>query len=92
MKPSKPIHAMRYSPRKPKPAATPAREYAPGYFTALIRRHNWPPRFEAAIVTGPLAYSRLAAQVFRTGTGFDAHPLGLPGATPYVVAWEARKA
>jgi hypothetical protein len=27
----------------------PAAEYPPGYFTALIRRHNWPPGFRSAI-------------------------------------------
>lgn len=31
--------------RKPAPAA-PAQPYPPGHFTELIRRHNWPPRFE----------------------------------------------
>lgn len=84
MKPSKPKRT-----RKPRP--TPAREYPRGYFTELIRRHDWPPRFAPAAVPGALAYSRLSIPV-RNGTGFDAHPLGLPGATPYVVAWEARKA
>lgn len=27
----------------------PAREYPPGYFTELVRRHNWPPGFESRI-------------------------------------------
>lgn len=26
--------------------ATPARDYPPGYFTELIRKHNFPPMFE----------------------------------------------
>ena len=27
----------------------PAKTYQPGYFTALMRRHNWPPRFQSAL-------------------------------------------
>ena len=44
---TKPAHILRPADRRPKPAkaAAPA-VYAPGWFTELIRRHRWPPRFE----------------------------------------------
>ena len=32
-----------------KTAAAPSVEYAPGFFTELMRRHRWPPRFESQI-------------------------------------------
>lgn len=44
---TKPAHILRPAGRRPKPAkaAAPA-VYPPGHFTALIRAHNFPPRFE----------------------------------------------
>lgn len=44
---ARPAHMVR--PAKRVRAATASQEpaeYAPGYFTHLIRRHDWPPRFE----------------------------------------------
>lgn len=31
----------------------PSREFPPGYFTALMRAHNWPPMFEPQPVEKP---------------------------------------
>ena len=31
-----------------KRAGTPAADYPPGYFTALVRQHNWPPMWQPA--------------------------------------------
>lgn len=45
-----------------------AQDYPPGHFTELMRRHNWPPRFESAIPrvsdwrSGASASARVSAQ------------------------------
>ena len=43
-------HILRHPTGKPrKTAAAPAVQYAPGWFTELMRAHNWPPRFRSQI-------------------------------------------
>ena len=92
----KPLHAHRPggTTTKRRKQHGPAADYAPGYFTADIREHNWPPRFESR---GDWRSKRDAAphvisERSRAGQGFDANPLGLPGAVPHVKQWESRKA
>jgi hypothetical protein len=57
-------------------AAAPAVSYPAGFFTALIREHNWPPRWQPAEVHTPRQHEALvkAAQAGRSakelGVGF----------------------
>lgn len=73
---------------------SPAVDYAPGFFCALVHAHNWPPRFESAgnWVSKRHAAPHVISAQSRCGQGFDANPLGLAGAIPHVKQWEARKA
>lgn len=64
---------------------TPAVEYPPGYFTELIRRHNWPPRFEPHGIDGAdlSDQRRLAALVGReraadAGVGWGSGTMVMP--------------
>lgn len=61
--------------------AQPAVRYPAGYFLALVREHNWPPRFEPRIEWGGPA--KRSPDQTRANGGFDTHALGLPGALPY---------
>jgi hypothetical protein len=36
--------------------------YPPGYFTALMRRHNWPPNFQSALQLDDKRYGVVASQ------------------------------
>jgi hypothetical protein len=48
MKRDLPLHQVRHVPgRKRAAPEQPASDYPAGYFTELIRAHNWPPRFES---------------------------------------------
>jgi hypothetical protein len=40
----------KYSQRPKAPPPAPSPDYEPGRFTALMRRHNWPPMFEPKFV------------------------------------------
>jgi hypothetical protein len=43
------LHVPRPGPRRARvavPVAEPAPQYPAGHFTALVRRHDWPPSFE----------------------------------------------
>jgi len=73
--------------------AAPSIAYAQGYFTQLIRDHNWPPGFEAQQIGRDLgAASRENAQRMREqGLGHSATPLNLPGAAEHVKRWAAGK-
>lgn len=68
---------------------TPVKDYPQGYFTALIREHNWPPRWMPSMVAdvrpGAADAARNAAQRNRElGRGHGSVPLNLPGAAKYV--------
>ena len=94
-------HAHRQAPdsvragnRRRRTKAAPAADYYPGYFTALIREQNWPPMFESR---GNWSSARHAAPHVisaqsRGNAGFDAHPIGLPGAKEHTTRWEAHQA
>lgn len=70
------------------PAATPAREFVPGFFTALVRLHNWPPNFQPQ---AEWAGKRVvAAEKIRANGGFDGAPLGLEGAKEHIQRWQAQ--
>jgi hypothetical protein len=66
--------------RKP----TPSTDYPAGYFTALIREHNWPPRFESKLNYSGLDWKRhVAGQWARavaitTGAGWGNGTIVLP--------------
>lgn len=66
--------------RKP----TPATNYPAGFFTALIREHNWPPMFEPRFAHDDTEWKRrLAGQVARevaitTGAGWNTGTIVLP--------------
>ena len=94
-------HAHRQSPdgvkakkRASRSKAAPAVEYAPGYFTALIFDHRWPPRFESVgrWVSSRHAAPHVISAQSRSGQGFDAHPIGLPGAKVHTTQYEAHRA
>lgn len=40
---------------------TPARDYPPGFFTALVVQHNWPPRFEPRFASDLMSIQRQQA-------------------------------
>ena len=52
---------------------TPAREFAPGHFSELVAKHNWPPRFEPQMVWNAEEAKRKEAErikaVLKTGLG-----------------------
>jgi len=59
--------------------------YPRGYFTALVRQHNWPPSFEPTMPA--LADSAARSGVnSRANGGFDSMPLNLPGAVAHLAA------
>lgn len=80
-------------PRRRKQAAVAAVEYSPGYFTALIRQHDWPPSFRPAVVSDSDLYARRAAYARQAqanreaGKGHAGMSLDLPGAAEYVKRW-----
>ena len=66
--------------------AEPAADYVPGFFTALVHRHNWPPRWQSAMPEPDhrQAAAVRAGQVARrvgneTGLGWGNGTLALPG-------------
>lgn len=76
-----------------KVAAEPA-AYPPGYFLALVRQHNWPPRFEPSCHGDGGRAARLQAQsraMREAGLGYETLPLNLPGAQEHVQRWAAQK-
>jgi len=64
---------------------TPAREFAPGHFSELVAKHNWPPRFVPQMVwNAEEAKRKEAARLGReaaiaNGTGWKQGTLVLPG-------------
>lgn len=71
---------------KRKVVAAPARQCAPGFFTALVREHDWPPQFASSWSRdrqyGPQADASRALR--ESGRGHAGRPLGLPGSVPYI--------
>lgn len=75
----------RIRPRKrPKPRA--AKDYAPGYFTALVRRHNWPPHYQPHLSEDELIKlaqnakrSEVSTATAEAGKGHAGRDIGLPG-------------
>jgi hypothetical protein len=68
--------------------AVEASEYAPGYFTELIRKHDWPPSFESEWVRPKGYHSSLLLSIYarenkERGVGHAGLPLNLPGAAQY---------
>lgn len=63
---------------------TPAREYPAGFFTALIRLHNWPPNFEPQMGHDQTEFQRKAAaavareRALTTGGGWGPNSITLP--------------
>lgn len=93
-------HAHRQSPsgvaaanRKRRTKAAAPVEYAPGYFCALIRQHNWPPFFQSrGWASSRHAPPHVISAQSRNGSGHAAYPLGLPGAKVHTMQHEAHKA
>jgi hypothetical protein len=75
-----------------KPAAA-AAEYPPGHFTALVRLHNWPPRFKPAMTTDRRldAQNEATRKMLAAGKGFASVTLGLPGAAQHIQRWRHDK-
>ena len=65
--------------------------YEKGYFTSLIREHNWPPGFVSKVSLG-IHSSVFAAgpqDARERGVGWEANPIGLPGTLPRRVVADA---
>jgi hypothetical protein len=68
----------------------PAQQYPAGYFTELIRRHNWPPMFEAApleikpseTLVAQIAHAARRSHEAQHGIGWAAGTVSMPG-TPH---------
>ena len=67
-----------------------------GFFTALVRQHNWPPQWQPSVdPPDPWRNNRVKAQACRAaGAGFSAGhaTLGLEGAREHVARWQAKAA
>lgn len=87
-------HIPRPAPKRLKPApATPARAYPPGFFSELVRQHNWPPMFESQFIAGrDTAVNSLSAQKQRQAGNhaWEAMPLNLAGAAEHVERWKGK--
>jgi len=75
--------------RRRKAAAAEATDYPPGFFTALVRQHNWPPMWQpvfqaSAALRGAAALAAEMRQAPGSG-GWGHGTLPLPG-TPKVQA------
>jgi len=78
--------------RRPAAAAAAPVSYPPGFFTELIRAHNWPPQWQPAVVHTPRQHQALvkAAEAGRSakdlGVGFFAAGarLGLRGGDEFL--------
>lgn len=67
--------------------------YAAGHFTALVREHNWPPRWQSQWPQRSGAAASLETrQRWREGSGFQALPLNLPGAVAHADRWRKQRA
>ena len=77
-----------------KAVATPARQYAPGFFTALVRQHDWPPAFKPSMTKDrSLAVQNDATrEMLAAGRGFASVDLGLPGAAEHIKRWRRESA
>jgi hypothetical protein len=75
--------------RTRKAAQTPAVEYPDGYFTALVRQHDWPPQFKPAVTVDRRldAQNKATRQMLAAGKGFASVTLGLPGAAEHIQRW-----
>ncbi len=77
-------------PKKLKPSGT-VQGYEKGYFTSLIREHDWPPGFVSKFSLG-IHSSVFAAgpqDARERGVGWEANPIGLPGTLPRRVVADA---
>lgn len=86
-----PAHQMRRGPKpgRRRAAAAPAPDYRPGYFTELVRAHDWPPGFVSAVTRAPgeqdaAKLSQQARENREAGRGFGqgGGTIKMPG-TPY---------
>lgn len=77
-----------------KSAAAPSAAVEPGFFTALVVQHNWPPSFVSAWTAGrntaPQAEAARANR--KAGIGHGAADLGLPGAAEHIKRWRLESA
>ena len=68
----------------------PTKDYPAGFLSALVVQHNWPPSFRPQTLGASVQRLQQAAQASRQhGNGFEANPLGLPGALEHVKRWKA---
>lgn len=86
----KPAHAHRPSADngcRKAPKSKPVKEYAPGFFTALILRHRWPPNWKPALDTAEARMlARQAANATNPGFhrgGWGTGTIHLPGTPNY---------
>jgi hypothetical protein len=88
-------HLVRQAGKRRKAApALPERTYPIGYFTELVRRHNWPPCFVSQIEDrGNHDAQRQAAQQQRQAGAhaWETMPLNMPGAAEHVARWKGSK-
>ena len=89
---TKALHIHRQGPGRAKSRPTlPDVTYPPGYFTELIHRHNWPPRFESRFSVGLStdASRAIAQKNLQAGVGWGqfAAALGLKGSVELVKRW-----
>jgi hypothetical protein len=68
--------------------------FAPGYFTELVRQHDWPPGFVPRMKTDrSLAVQNDATRdMLAAGRGFASVSLGLPGAAEHIKRWRRESA
>jgi hypothetical protein len=87
-----------YGPRKKAAPPSAVAKYPPGYFTELIRLHNWPPSFESCgmVVTwrdSAEASRRTSAarnDAIEAGRGYALASVMLPGTAKYAApGWTA---
>lgn len=74
--------ASRRRAKKPAPLVA----YAPGFFTALVRRHNWPPMYQPHLTADELLKlaqdakrSEVSTATAEAGKGHAGRDMGLPG-------------
>ena len=74
--------ASRRRAKKPAPMVA----YETGYFTALIRRHNWPPMYEPHLTDAEVTKaaqdkvrSKISTAAAEAGKGHAGRDMGLPG-------------
>lgn len=79
-----------------RPPRRPAREYPPGYFLELVRRHDWPPGYRPQadeprkVALGPSRAERERQATQAIGWGDGTQPMARTPGTPRPM-WMARR-